>query len=68
MAELSTALALAIALEGIFYALFPGTMRQLILRVLEMPDSVLRISGLAAAITAVAAIAIIRSFFPSSGL
>ncbi|MBN07951.1 MAG: hypothetical protein CMM45_08980 [Rhodospirillaceae bacterium] len=60
MAELLTALALAIALEGILYALFPATMRRFILQVLEMPDAGLRMAGLVAAVVAVAAIATIR--------
>ena len=60
MAELLTALALAIALEGILYALFPATMRRFILRVLEMTDAGFRVAGLVAAVLAVAAIATIR--------
>ena len=60
MAERLTALALAIALEGILYALFPATMRRFILRVLEMTDAGFRVAGLVAAVLAVAAIATIR--------
>ena len=60
MAELLTALALAIALEGVIYALFPQSMRRFILQVLEMSDAGLRMAGLTAAIVAVAAIAAIR--------
>ena len=60
MAELLTALALAIALEGVIYALFPEAMRRFILQVLEMSDAGLRMAGLIAAIVAVAAIAAIR--------
>lgn len=60
MEELLTALALAIALEGILYALFPATMRRFILRVLEMTDAGFRVAGLVAAVLAVAAIATIR--------
>ena len=60
MAELLTALALAIALEGVIYALFPQAMRRFILQVLEMSDAGLRMAGLTAAIVAVAAIAAIR--------
>ena len=61
MIEILTALFLAIALEGLIYALFPGTMRSLIFRVLEVPDAGLRMAGLMAAVAAVAAIATIRS-------
>ena len=60
MAEFLTALALAIALEGVLYALFPATMRRFILQVLEMTDAWLRMAGLVAAVVAVAAIAAIR--------
>ena len=60
MAEFLTALALAIALEGVLYALFPATMRRFILQVLEMTETWLRIAGLVAAVLAVAAIAAIR--------
>jgi len=60
MTELLTALALAIALEGIIYALFPGAMRRFILQVLEMPDQALRTAGLTAAVAGAAAIALIR--------
>ncbi len=62
MLELLTAFALAIALEGIIYALFPGTMRQFILQLAKMPDAVLRMAGLVAAVSAVAALTIIRFF------
>ena len=60
MSELLTALALAVALEGVIYALFPDTMRRFMLNVLEMSDSSLRIAGVFAAIIGVAAIAVIR--------
>ena len=60
MTELLTALALAVALEGVIYALFPDAMRRFMLNVLEMSDSSLRIAGLLAAVFGVAAIAVIR--------
>ena len=60
MTELLTAFALAIALEGVIYALFPGYMRRFILQVLEMPDQALRTAGLIAAVAGAAAIALIR--------
>ena len=63
MAELLTAISLAIALEGVLYALFPATMRRFILLVLGMSDAALRLAGLAAALAGVAAIATIR-FLP----
>ena len=60
MAELLTALALAVVIEGILYALFPATMRRFILQVAEMTDAGLRMAGLVAAIVGVAAIATLR--------
>ena len=63
MADPLTALALAVALEGVAYALFPATMRRFILLVLDMSDAGLRLAGLAAALAGVAAIATIR-FLP----
>ena len=48
MEDLATALALAIAIEGAAYALFPATMRTALTRVLEQPTSILRAAGLVA--------------------
>ena len=63
MTELLTALALAVALEGILYALFPGAMKRFVLEVLELPDNSLRMAGLLAAVAGVGAIALIRLVF-----
>ena len=63
MNELLTALALAVALEGVVYALFPESMRRFMLQVLDMSDNALRISGVCAAVIGVAAIAVIRLNF-----
>ena len=63
MTELLTALALAIALEGMIYALFPVSMRRFMKQVLDLPDSSLRTAGLVAAVAGVGAIALIRSAF-----
>ena len=60
MTELLTALALALALEGVVYALFPDSMKRFMARVLEMPETSLRIAGIFAAMIGVAALAIIR--------
>ena len=60
MIELLTALALAVAVEGIIYALFPDAVKRFMIRALEMPDAVLRIAGLTAAVAAVIVIALIR--------
>ena len=60
MTELLTALALALALEGVVYALFPDSMKRFMAHVLEMPENSLRLAGVFAAIIGVAAIALIR--------
>lgn len=60
MTEFLTALALAVAIEGAVYALFPGPMRRMIARVQEMPDSALRVGGLVACALGVAAVWLIR--------
>ena len=63
MADPLTALALAVALEGVAYALFPATMRRFILLVLDMSDAGLRLAGLSAALAGVAAMTTVR-FLP----
>ena len=66
MAELLTALALAIALEGILYALFPATMRRFILQVLEMTDAGLRMAGLMAAVQLLQPLPLSVLFWPKT--
>ncbi len=60
MTDLLTALALAIAIEGIAYALFPDGMKKLMLQVLAQPLSHLRVAGLTAAVIGVGLIWVIR--------
>ncbi len=60
MIDLLTALALAIALEGALYALFPEAMKKFMAQVLDQPDSLLRRAGLTAAIAGVALVWLIR--------
>lgn len=48
MVDLLSALGLAIALEGILYAAFPGPMRRALMSLTEIPDQSLRMGGLAA--------------------
>lgn len=60
MADLLTALGLAIALEGVAYALFPGAMKKMLLQVLAQPSGNLRNAGLAAAVLGVAVIWLVR--------
>ena len=60
MTELLTALALVLVIEGALYALFPGRMRDLVVLMLELPDEVLRRSGLIAVTLGVMAVWLIR--------
>ena len=60
MKELFLALCLAIALEGMIYALFPNAMRRAIKLMLEMPEAQIRIAGLVAASLAIGVIWVIR--------
>jgi hypothetical protein len=46
--DLLSALGLAIALEGVLYAAFPGAMRRALMSLAEISDQSLRMGGLAA--------------------
>ena len=60
MNELFSALALAIALEGIVYALFPDRMKRVMSIAIEQPTANLRFVGLLAAVVGVVIIWVIR--------
>lgn len=60
MKDLAIAIALAIALEGMAYALFPEGMKRMAARMLEMPPQALRLVGLVAAVAGVAFVAVLR--------
>ena len=60
MTDLLTALALAIAIEGAAYALFPQGMRTLMMQVLAQPTSTLRAAGLVALAIGMGAVWVIR--------
>ncbi len=60
MADLVTALGLAVAIEGLLYALFPNAMKKMMLQVLAQPQSSLRTAGLVAAIAGVGLIWLVR--------
>ena len=47
--DLLTALALAVTIEGLAYAMFPDAMKRMMVSVLEQPSSNLRAAGLLAA-------------------
>lgn len=60
MTDLLTALALVLVIEGALYALFPGRMRDMVVMMLELPDAMLRRSGLIAVTLGVLAVWLIR--------
>jgi uncharacterized protein YjeT (DUF2065 family) len=60
MVDLASALALAIAIEGILYALFPDGMKRMMASVFDMPSSYLRVAGLMAAVLGVGLVWMIR--------
>lgn len=60
MTDLMTALALAIAIEGAIYALFPDAMKRTMLSMLAQPQNTLRTAGLTAAIVGVGIVWLIR--------
>ncbi|MBT5263789.1 MAG: DUF2065 domain-containing protein [Rhodospirillaceae bacterium] len=60
MDDFLTAMALVLVLEGVLYAAFPGPMKRAITLALELPDGVLRRSGLIAAFVGVIAVWLIR--------
>ncbi len=57
---LITALALAIAIEGIAYALFPDGMKKMMTQVMTMPSANMRAAGIAAAVAGVFVIWLVR--------
>lgn len=54
MDDFLTAIGLAVAIEGVVYALFPEPMKRMMARVLAQPDQTLRIAGVIAAAAGVA--------------
>lgn len=61
MAELGTALALVLVIEGVLWALFPERMKQAAARAILLEDGSLRVGGLAFAVLGVALVWLIRS-------
>ncbi len=57
---LLTALALAVAIEGIVYALFPDAMKRMMARVMDQPSGSIRIAGLIAAVAGVFVLWLVR--------
>ena len=53
MTDFLTALALVLVIEGLFLALLPGRLRQIVAMLEAMPAESLRVGGLAAALLGV---------------
>ncbi len=60
MADLLTALALAMAIEGALYALFPDAMKKAMEHLLAQPRGTLRAAGAAAAVVGVGIVWLVR--------
>lgn len=60
MSDFLTALALVLVIEGLFLAILPHRLRQVVDMMNEMPPEALRIGGLAAAAIGVLAVWLIR--------
>ena len=61
MTDLFTALALVLVIEGLFLALFPHRLRQIVVMMEQMSPEALRLGGLAAATLGVLLVWLLRS-------
>lgn len=61
MGDFLVALGLVFAIEGILFAAFPNVTKRALAHVLETPDSVLRIMGIASAVIGVMIVWVVRS-------
>jgi uncharacterized protein YjeT (DUF2065 family) len=61
MIDLAVGFGLLLAIEGIAYALFPNTMRRMIVRVLAEPNDRVRQFGLVTAVIGVGIVWLVRS-------
>ena len=60
MTDLFTALALVLVIEGLFLALFPHRLRQIVVMMEQMSPEALRLGGLAAATLGVLLVWLLR--------
>jgi uncharacterized protein len=60
MSDFVVALGLVLVIEGVIYAAFPTGLKRMMANVLGMPDSTLRGGGLAAAVTGLFLVWLIR--------
>lgn len=61
MRDFLTALSLAMVIEGVTYALFPGGMRRLMATVIRLPPPMLRTFGLLVAVSGILGVWLARS-------
>jgi uncharacterized protein YjeT (DUF2065 family) len=61
MADFLVALGLVFAIEGLLFAAFPATTKRAMAHVLETPEGVLRLIGIASALIGVVLIWLVRS-------
>ena len=60
MADFLVALGLVFAIEGLLFASIPGVSKRAMAHVMEAPDGVLRLVGIASAVIGVALIWLVR--------
>ncbi|WP_417819327.1 DUF2065 domain-containing protein [Terasakiella sp.] len=60
MSDFFTAVGLAIALEGILYAVFPDGMKRMMMQILTLPSQNIRSAGITAALIGVTLVWLIR--------
>lgn len=61
MKDFLTACSLALVIEGVAYALFPGAMQRMIATILAMPPQTLRLFGVVSAAGGVAGVWLVRT-------
>jgi uncharacterized protein YjeT (DUF2065 family) len=60
MADFIAALGLVLVIEGVAFAAFPGATRRAMALIMETPDSLLRATGMAAAVAGVLVVWFVR--------
>jgi len=60
VADFLTALGLVLVIEGVLYALFPGTMRRMMALMITQPPMAVRAAGLAGAALGVVIVWLVR--------
>ena len=66
MTDLLAGLAFFLVIEGLLYASAPGSLKQIMLRMQEIPDDALRMGGVAVIAIGVGLVWLLRALFGSS--